>query len=184
MPLFLSNIGIISRIAWILNEQIQLWHNIGIACTDTKMIIVMKKIMLMVLIASAIILPATSNAQINIQINLGNQPAWGPAGYQTVQYYYLPDIDSYYDVNRSQFIYLNGPNWVFTKQLPARYRGYNLYNGYKVVINEPRPYLYHQTHRVKYVKYKNYKGKQQVIKGKGPGKSAKHFAPGQQKKRH
>jgi hypothetical protein len=101
---------------------------------------------------------------VNVSINIGAQPLWGPAGYDVVEYYYLPDLQMYYYVPSHQFIYLNGPNWVFVNSLPARYSGYDLYSGYKVVINEPKPYLHFNAHKVKYAKYKAAKGKQVVIR--------------------
>jgi hypothetical protein len=36
--------------------------------------------------------------------------------------------------------------------------------GYKVVINEPRPYLRFSTHRVTYAKYKGNNGRQVIIR--------------------
>jgi len=105
-----------------------------------------------------------AKAQVNVNINIGAQPLWGPTGYDVVEYYYLPDLQMYYYVPSHQFIYLNGGNWLFASSLPARYRSYNLYSGYKVVINEPKPYLHYATHKAKYGKYKGAKGKQVVIR--------------------
>jgi len=105
-----------------------------------------------------------AKAQVNVNVNIGAQPLWGPTGYDAVEYYYLPDLQMYYYVPSHQFIYLNGPNWVFVNSLPARYNGYNLYSGYKVVINEPKPYLHFDAHKVKYAKYKGAKGKQVIIR--------------------
>jgi hypothetical protein len=113
-----------------------------------------------------------SNAQVNVSVNIGAQPLWGPAGYDVVEYYYLPDLQTYYYVPSRQFVYLNGSNWVFARSLPARYRGYDLYSGYKVVINEPKPYLHFNTHKVKYANYKGAKGKQVVIRD---SKDPKYF---------
>src|SRR5215216_3091458 len=95
-----------------------------------------------------------AKAQVNVNVNIGAQPLWGPAGYDVVEYYYLPDLQMYYYVPSHQFVYLNGGNWLFANSLPARYRSYNLYSGYKVVINEPKPYLQFATHKVKYGNYK------------------------------
>jgi hypothetical protein len=106
----------------------------------------------------------SSKAQVNVSINIGVQPLWGPVGYDVVEYYYLPDVQAYYYVPRHQFVYLSGGNWVFAYNLPGAYRSYDLYSGYKVVINEPRPYLHFATHKVKYSKYKGWKGKQGVIR--------------------
>ena len=111
-------------------------------------------------------------AQVNVNVNIGAQPLWGPAGYDVVEYYYLPDLQMYYYVPSHQFVYLSGGNWLFASSLPARYRSYDLYSGYKVVINEPKPYLQFATHKVKYGNYKGAKGKQVVIRD---SKDPKYF---------
>lgn len=106
----------------------------------------------------------TSNAQVSVSVNIGAQPQWGPAGYASVDYYYLPDIECYYYVPRRQFVYLSGPNWVFSYNLPSRYRSYDLYSGYKVVCSGPRPYMHYNEHRVSYARYRNYRGHQQCLR--------------------
>ena len=108
---------------------------------------------------------ATAQVRLNVNVNLGRQPDWGPSGYDYVDYYYLPDIDVYYYVPRRQFVYLSGNHWVFASSLPARYRSYNLYNSYKVVINEPRPYLHHEEYQARYSKYKGWNGNQSINRG-------------------
>ncbi|WP_431217205.1 hypothetical protein ACQ86N_23325 [Puia sp. P3] len=82
---------------------------------------------------------ANAQVQVSVNVNIGSQPQWGPQGYQHVDYYYMPDIDVYYCVPRQQFVYFDGANWVFGVSLPSRCQGYDLYRGYKVVINEPNP---------------------------------------------
>lgn len=64
-----------------------------------------------------------------------------------MDYYYLPDIQAYYYVPQRQFIYQEGGRWVFAASLPDRCRSYDLYRGYKVVVNEPRPYLRNDVYR-------------------------------------
>lgn len=122
----------------------------------------MKKMIVMMLLIGGLATVQKADAQINI--NLGLQPAWGPAGYQYVDYYYLPDIETYYYVPGKQFIYLNNGKWTYSAGLPSRYRTYNLYNGYKVVVNKPKPYLQHAAYKVKYARYKGVSGKQKAIK--------------------
>ncbi|RED27217.1 hypothetical protein BD847_1153 [Flavobacterium cutihirudinis] len=100
-----------------------------------------------------------TQAQVSINVNIGTPPAWGPAGYAEMEYYYLPDIEAYYDVRASQFIYFGGGRWVRTTYLPRQYRNYDLYGGYKVVLTDYHgrtPYTYFDRHRVKY--YKGYHG--------------------------
>lgn len=124
----------------------------------------MKKILLAFLTGLFVLSLNTVNAQLNVNVNIGSQPLWGPSGYDHVDYYYMPEIESYYYVPKRQFIYLNRGQWLFSSALPSRYSGYNLYNGYKVVLNSPRPYLSFQNHKVKYAKYKTYHGKQTSIR--------------------
>lgn len=116
---------------------------------------------------------SSSQAQVNVSVgvNIGAQPMWAPVGYESAEYYYLPDIECYYYVPRRQFVYLNGPNWVFSYNLPSRCRGYDLYSGYKVVCNEPRPYMNFYHDRVVYARYRGYYGHQPVwrdYRGGGP----------------
>ena len=94
----------------------------------------------------------TMNGQVSVNVNLGLQPAWGPVGYSSVDYYYLPDIQAYYDVRATQFIFLNGGVWVRSGHLPRQYRSYELNRGYKVVLNDyhgSRPYANYRSHKVK-----------------------------------
>jgi len=91
--------------------------------------------------------------QLSVRFSLGTPPAWGPEGYNNVRYYYLPDLEAYYDVQNSMFIYISGNRWVHRSYLPSRYRGYDLYNGYKVVMNGyygNSPYANFREYRMKY----------------------------------
>jgi len=106
------------------------------------------------------------NAQISVNVNLGLQPSWGPVGYSSVDYYYIPDVQSYYDVRATQFIYLSNGAWIRSSRLPYQYRSYDLNRGYKVVLNDyhgSRPYDNYKSHKVKY--YKGYKGRPQQSLG-------------------
>lgn len=101
-------------------------------------------------------------AQVSVNVNLGMQPSWGPVGYSSVNYYYIPDIYTYYDVRNTQFIYQSNGVWIRSKYLPKQYRSYDLNRGYKVVMNNyngTRPYYNYKYDKVKY--YKGYKGSPQ-----------------------
>lgn len=111
-------------------------------------------------------------AQVNINVNVGTAPDWGPAGYSGVKYYYLPDVEAYYDVPSSMFIYNSGGVWIRRSYLPVRYRYYDLYSGYKVVMHDYRgnkPYVYFNSHKLKYAK--GYHGKPQRTNRPKPGNS-------------
>jgi hypothetical protein len=111
----------------------------------------MKKQILPIL-ALVFLLAGTTQAQVrvNLNLNIGSRPAWGLPGNYTGDYYYFPEIDAYYCIPEQRFIYLDAGRWVFGAQLPYAYRNYDLYRGYKVVINEPRPYMRGQFYRERY----------------------------------
>jgi hypothetical protein len=116
------------------------------------------------LIAVGIILFASSSihAQVSVSLNIGSPPSWGPVGYSEAEYYYLPDVEAYYDIRATQFIYFGGGRWIRSRYLPREYRNYDLYSGYKVVLNDyhgSRPYRNFDNDRTRY--YRGYHGRQQ-----------------------
>lgn len=122
-------------------------------------------------ISAILLLTYSFKAQVSVNVNIGSPPLWGPVGYTTERYYYLPDVEAYYDVHTSQFIYFGNGVWIHNTYLPGAYRNYNLYNGYKVVITDYRgatPYVYFKNHKVKYKK--GYRGGPQKTIGQKPGK--------------
>jgi hypothetical protein len=116
------------------------------------------------LLAIALILTFAGSVQgqFSVNIHIGTPPAWGPSGYSGVRYYYLPDIECYYDIQNSTFIYLSGNRWIHNRNLPARYRNYDLNRGYKVVMNNYHgntPYVNFRDYRTRYAK--GYRGGEQ-----------------------
>ena len=103
---------------------------------------------------AAIFVGASIMQQANAQVNVNKQPTWGPTGNNHVDYYYLPEADSYYSVDESQFIYNDGRKWVKAKALPSKYRNVDLYKTYKVVVNKPNPYLQNNVYKNQYAQYK------------------------------
>lgn len=118
------------------------------------------------LIAGLTLLMASSlPAQVSVNVNIGGRPDWGPVGYTQANYYYLPDVEAYYDVRQSNFIYANNGTWIAARTLPSRYRSYDLYSGPKVVLTDyrgNRPYTYFKTHRVKY--HRGYRPQTVIVK--------------------
>ncbi len=114
----------------------------------------MKKIILVfiVLTSSCIYIPA--QAQVSIHVNLGIQPEWGPVGYDYVNYYYIPDIEAYYNVQQQQYTYYDDGRWITTQYLPPRYSNFDLYNAHKVVINESNPWIHNDRYRGQYGQYR------------------------------
>ncbi|MDE1190808.1 MAG: hypothetical protein PW786_01480 [Arachidicoccus sp.] len=125
----------------------------------------MKKLLLCVLlIGGCFFYQNSAKAQVSVNINIGTQPAWGPTGYDYVQYYYLPDINVYYNVSKHMFIYLSNGRWLSGRNLPTRYNNYDLYNSYKVVVNRSRPYRNNDQDKRMYEKYKGGNHNQEVIR--------------------
>lgn len=132
-------------------------------------------------IALLLFAAGSTQAQVSVNVNIGtprpvvvaspqvviaSPPEWGPTGYDDVEYYYLPDIEVYYDIRSSQYIYFGNGKWTRSRYLPTYCRNYDLYHGYKVVLNDYHghsPYAYYNTHKVKY--YKGYKGGPQKSRG-------------------
>jgi len=122
--------------------------------------------MIALLMVTGMVTAQKANAQVRVNINIGAQPGYGygggygyapgsPAGYAQAGFYYLPEINCYYDIGRSQYIYPNGGGWAYCNQLPPRYRGYDYNRGYRVAINRPAPYRYNRDHIVAYGGYRN-----------------------------
>jgi hypothetical protein len=129
-----------------------------------------------------LIIAGSVQSQLSINVHIGSPPAWGPAGYSEVQYYYLPDVEAYYDVHSSMFIYLSGNQWIRRSYLPTRYKNYNLYHGYKVVMKDYRgktPYSNFREHKMKYAR--GYRGGEQRNVGDRKFKNSNREVPHYQK---
>jgi hypothetical protein len=112
-----------------------------------------------------------AQVHVNLNINLGSQPVWGPTGYDYVENYYLPDIDAYYNVPLHRFYYNEGGRWIYRSSLPSRFGNYDLYNSHKVVVNEREPWKNHSTYGQKYASFKG-RHDQQPIRD---SKDSKYF---------
>ena len=89
--------------------------------------------------------------------NISVQPDWGPAGYDCANFYYFPEHNFYYDVNRALFYYYHNRQWLSAKHLPYGL-GYprDLYRLYKVVLNNiSKPWKYNRRHIMEYKHYGN-----------------------------
>jgi hypothetical protein len=110
--------------------------------------------------------PGTISGRVGININ--DQPVWGPEGYDHVEYYYIPEIDSYYSVSEHQYIYRDGQSWRHSATPPYTYSEYDPYHSYKVVINEPTPYQNHESHQAKYGTFKGKKDQPVIRDSRDP----------------
>jgi len=95
-----------------------------------------------------------AEAQVYVNINIDLHPAWGPSGYDYAEYYYIPEINVYYDVIHRLFIYPNRGRWISTMYLPVAYSYYDFYSLYKVVLNGVlRPWRFNRSHVRLYSSY-------------------------------
>lgn len=89
----------------------------------------------------------------------GGPPPWAPAhGYRAkTSYVFFPDYNFYYDVHRELYFYMQGGNWAFGFNLPARLARIDLRSAplVELAIVTDRPYIYNHNH-IKY--YKNHHG--------------------------
>lgn len=136
----------------------------------------MKKIIFCAAILLSYLTYNQANAQLRISLgfNIGSQPDWGPVGYDHADYYYMPDIDTYYDVSNHQYVYMQNNRWIHSPGLPPRYANYDLYHGYKVVVNERNPWENHANIRTKYSRFKG-QHNQQVIRDSRDKKYNNHW---------
>jgi hypothetical protein len=81
-------------------------------------------------------------------------PQWAPPYeyHERVRYYYLPDMECYYDVYTGQYVYSNGFEWIHSPYAPPAYSGYDMYSGYVVVLNYGvnDPWMNHATYMNSY----------------------------------
>jgi hypothetical protein len=79
-------------------------------------------------------------------------PYDSPAG---VQYYYIPDIECYYDVWHHEFVYMENGNWIFSPILPPMYAGYDLMHGHIVILDRHvhQPWMHHELYMTHYPRY-------------------------------
>ena len=91
--------------------------------------------------------PTTSHAQVGVNIQLGH-PTWGPAAPAGAQYYYVPEIDGYYDLQAQNYIVQRDGNWARYNSLP----GYDPRNFHPVVVDYRgrQPWNQYRNHHDRY----------------------------------
>jgi uncharacterized membrane protein YgcG len=105
--------------------------------------------------AFALLATPAAQAQVGVNINIG-APAWGPQVPYGTQYYYIPEIDGYYDLYNQQYIVYQDGYWV---PLPELY-GYDPYQFHPVIVDYrgPQPWaqIGYYRQRYAYQPYRNY----------------------------
>jgi hypothetical protein len=65
-------------------------------------------------------------------------------------YYYLPDVDAYYDVNDQCYFYFNGDSWISAAYLPGEYQNFDWRTARRFEVRTPRPYMNDDFYRSRY----------------------------------
>lgn len=97
--------------------------------------------------AVAALASPAAHAQVSINAQFGH-PAWGPAVPAGAQYYYVPEIDGYYDLAARNYIVQRNGQWVPVAVVP----GYNPANFHPVVVDYRgrQPWLQYRDHHARY----------------------------------
>jgi len=84
-----------------------------------------------------------------------DNPQWAPPYYPGARYYYLPDMELYYDLSAREFIYLSNGRWVYSPYIPSIYSNYDLNNEFCIVLNRDvyMPWMHHQYYVSHYPRY-------------------------------
>lgn len=104
---------------------------------------------------------ALNSTQAQTKATAISFPDWGVAGYDTATYYYIPAAETYYDLKSKEYVYMQDGKWIRGNAMPSAYADFDLYNGYKVVLSDPKePFAHYEYLKSKYPK--TYKGKMQA----------------------
>ncbi len=124
----------------------------------------------MAVVAMVCMAAASVQAQVSINVNIGSAPVYHAPRYEApvyeepvcevpvraqFDYYFLPEINAYYDVHHTEYIYLERGNWVRSRRLPVAYCNFDVRRARTIVINDyhgSRPYDNYNRHRVQYCK--------------------------------
>ncbi|RZL12625.1 MAG: hypothetical protein EOO62_10525, partial [Hymenobacter sp.] len=110
--------------------------------------------------------PTAAQAQVSVGVNIG-LPPWGPSVPQGTQYYYIPEIDGYYDIYNGTYIVFDGGQWISVPYLD----GYDPYYFHPQPVNYvgAQPWLYIGTYRQRYPQYVS------VYRGGGYGGGGRYY---------
>jgi hypothetical protein len=95
------------------------------------------------------------STSLQAQVRQYTNPGWAPAYYSGVRYYYIPDIETFYDLVNQDFVYLDDGQWQFSDGLPPMYSGFDLYNAYVVALdlNVFQPWMHFHLYVSNYPRY-------------------------------
>ena len=90
-------------------------------------------------------------------------PLFNPVTNCQLRYNYYPNLEAYFDTQKSIYYYKEDGEWITAEELPNGYRGYSIYNKITIYINDyddENPCQFINQHKKKYPYITNEKGKQ------------------------
>lgn len=115
----------------------------------------MKKIQL-VFLTTILLFALKTTAQISVSINLGTRPVYhAPQRYyydDNIDYYFLPEIEAYFDNREGLFIYFSSNRWVRSQNLPDYCGDFNIDRCQRIAIayHGNSPFGDFENHRNRY----------------------------------
>lgn len=90
---------------------------------------------------------------------------------EVVEYYYYPEIEVYFDINTSAYLYYTSNGWVRSRYLPRHCSHYDFQRGYRVGLDYhgQRPYTHYHNHKKMYKAKKKHYYADNHYKGKHKG---------------
>lgn len=92
---------------------------------------------------------------VEAQVKQYENPPWAPAYYPGVRYYYIPDIETYFDLSNQDFVYLEDGQWLFSYELPSIYSGFDLFTAHIIALDVSvyQPWRHHQFYVSNYPRF-------------------------------
>jgi hypothetical protein len=84
-----------------------------------------------------------------------DNPQWAPPYFPGVRYYYLPDIETYYDLESQNFVFLYNGQWCYSQECPSVSAGFDLNTCFAIAldINVYQPWMHHHYYISHYPRY-------------------------------
>jgi hypothetical protein len=127
-----------------------------------------KSILLLILFFLTIF--GTSHSQNSVDRNTINSENNLSKIESEAKFFFYPNLDAYFNTQTNLFFYKMNNQWICNSKIPDAYRGYSIYNNYRVAINDyhgEKPFEKLAEHKKQFPYYSNNrKGKIAAIKAK------------------
>jgi hypothetical protein len=93
-----------------------------------------------------------ANAQLSVSLNLSSRPQYHNRYVNESRYYFLPEIEAYFDIQANLYIFNSPRGWVRSAYLPEYCRNYNINRGQRIALTYigNTPFVDFNFHKQKY----------------------------------